>query len=248
MAEKKYYWLKLKEDFFRDKRIKKLRSIAGGDTYTLIYLKLQLLSLKNDGELFFEGVEDNFIEEIALEIDEDFENVKVTIMFLLKNGLIEEVSEDVYILIETKKCIGKESASTERVRKSRANRKDNLLQCNTDETKCNTEIEIELELEKDIEIDSVCNNAHTHEDFCHLGSSYKSESCFRCMKKKKCPHPPSAEFQLKHSLTFEEYDEKIENLYQDWVAHQQMNSLPIVSRELFDYDWLNDSDKDSEVD
>ena len=36
---KKYYWLKLKEDFFRDKKIKKLRKIAGGDTYTIIYLK-----------------------------------------------------------------------------------------------------------------------------------------------------------------------------------------------------------------
>ena len=31
---KKYYWLKLKEDFFRQKEIKKLRKIAGGDTYT----------------------------------------------------------------------------------------------------------------------------------------------------------------------------------------------------------------------
>ena len=41
MANKKFFWLKLKEDFFRDKRIKKLRKIAGGDTYTIIYLKLQ---------------------------------------------------------------------------------------------------------------------------------------------------------------------------------------------------------------
>ena len=41
---KKYYWLKLKADWFSDKRIKKLRSIAGGDTYTIIYLKMMLLS------------------------------------------------------------------------------------------------------------------------------------------------------------------------------------------------------------
>lgn len=49
---KKYYWLKLRNDWFGDKRIKKLRSIAGGDTYTIIYLKMQLLSLKNEGKLF----------------------------------------------------------------------------------------------------------------------------------------------------------------------------------------------------
>ena len=43
MAEKKYYWLKLKEGFFEQKIIKKLRKIAGGDTYVIIYLKMQLL-------------------------------------------------------------------------------------------------------------------------------------------------------------------------------------------------------------
>ena len=46
MGNKRYYWLKLKDDFFRQPKIKKLRQIAGGDTYTVIYLKLQLLSLQ----------------------------------------------------------------------------------------------------------------------------------------------------------------------------------------------------------
>ena len=52
MAEnRRYYWLKLKEDFFIDKRIKRLRRISGGDTYTIIYLKLLLLSLKDSVEV-----------------------------------------------------------------------------------------------------------------------------------------------------------------------------------------------------
>ena len=67
--DKKYYWLKLKEGFFRDKKMKKLRRIAGGDTFTIIYLKMQLLSLRHEGKLYFEGVEDDFAEEIALEIE-----------------------------------------------------------------------------------------------------------------------------------------------------------------------------------
>ena len=46
MAEKKYYWLKLGDEFFGDKTIKKLRKIAGGDTYTIIYLKMLLLAVK----------------------------------------------------------------------------------------------------------------------------------------------------------------------------------------------------------
>lgn len=151
---KKYYWLKLKEDFFRDKRIKKLRKIAGGDTFTIIYLKMQLLSLKNEGALIFESVEDSFAEEIALEIDEDVDNVKVTLMFLQKNGLLEEVGQDHYVMTETIKCIGSESASAERVRKHRKQKDEQkALQCNTQVTICNTEIEIEKDIEKDKEID-----------------------------------------------------------------------------------------------
>lgn len=161
---KKYYWLKLNEGFFRDKKIKKLRKIAGGDTYTVIYLKMQLLSLKTNGKLFFEGVEDNFVEEVALEIDEDVDNVKVTVAFLMNNGLLEEVEEDAYILPQTIESIGSESSSAERVRRHRAKKKqigsesksqalpppeDKALQCNTDETNGNTEIEIEKEIDKE---------------------------------------------------------------------------------------------------
>ena len=148
---KKYYWLKLKEDFFDKKIIKKLRKIAGGDTYTIIYLKLQLLAMKNDGKLLFEGIEDNFAEEMALELDEDVENVKITLMYLEKNNLIEMLSENEYLLPEVIEATGSESSVTARVRKHRENKK--ALQCNTVETKSNKNetTEKEKEKEKDIE-------------------------------------------------------------------------------------------------
>ena len=46
---KRYYWLKLKDDFFTSKEIKKLRRVAGGDTYTIIYQIMLLLAIKSDG-------------------------------------------------------------------------------------------------------------------------------------------------------------------------------------------------------
>ena len=155
---KKYYWLKLKEDFFRDKEIKKLRRIAGGDTYTIIYLKLQLLSLKKEGKLIFDNLEDSFAEEMALEIDEATENVKITLMYLQKCGLLEDVAENEFILPQAIKSIGNETQGAERVRKHRENKKalqsnTQPLLSNTTVTKCNTEIE--LEKEKDIYIDKI---------------------------------------------------------------------------------------------
>lgn len=81
MSEKRYFWLKLYDDFFTSKRIKKLRTIAGGDTYTIIYLKMQLKALKTDGYLYFDGVMSDFADELALDIDENPDDVKVTINY-----------------------------------------------------------------------------------------------------------------------------------------------------------------------
>lgn len=120
---KRYFWLKLKEEFFQDKEIKKLRRIAGGDTYTIIYLKLMLLSLKSDGRLYFDGIEDSFYEELALEIDEDPENVKVTLMYLEKMSLVKLVNEDEMFLTQMDNLIVSESESAKRVRAHRARKK-----------------------------------------------------------------------------------------------------------------------------
>lgn len=152
---KKYFWLKLKTDFFTSRAMKKLRRIAGGDTYTIIYLKLQLLSLKDEGLLYYEGVEPTFYEEMALALDEDADNVQATLVFLDKMGLISQKSENEYLLSEVPYLIGGESESAERVRRFRDKK---ALQCNADVTesnrlvtKCNTEIDIDIE--KDIEIE-----------------------------------------------------------------------------------------------
>lgn len=149
MSEKRYYWLKLMKDFFTNPKIKKLRKLAGGDTFTIIYLKLQLLSLDNEGVLIFQGIENTFEEEMALTIDEDVENVSVTLNYLISQNLMEVLSKTEYLLTETQCLIGSESSVTKRVRK---HREQKVLQCNANETICNTEIDIEKEIDKEIDI------------------------------------------------------------------------------------------------
>lgn len=150
---KRYYWLKLQKDFFIQPKIKKLRKIAGGDTYTIIYLKMQLLSLSNGGKLFFDGIEESFSEEIALTIDEDPDNVKVTVQYLLSQGLIEPCSETEFLMTETQSLICSESESAERVRASRKNKalqcNTNVTECNNNVQKCNTDIDIDIDIEID---------------------------------------------------------------------------------------------------
>ena len=139
MAEKRYYWLKLKEDYFNSPKIKKLRKIAGGDTYTIIYLKMQLLSIKNKGIIEFEKIEPTFEEELALKLDEDIENVSITLHYLQSQGLVD-VNNDEFLLIDASNNIGSESDSAERVRLFRKKQEllsgstQTALQCNASVT------------------------------------------------------------------------------------------------------------------
>ena len=125
---KVFYWLRLYSDFFKSLEIKKLRKIAGGDTYTIIYLKLQLLSLRSEGYLDFEGIEEDFSEELALALDEDVENVKVTLTYLQKVGLLKQVSDNQILLTEVPKLIGKETDKAQLMRNKRERDKENLIE------------------------------------------------------------------------------------------------------------------------
>ena len=160
MAEnKRYYWLKLMDDFFDSKRIKKLRKMAGGDTYTIIYLKMQLLSLKKGGYLEYSGLEDEFYKEIALDIDEDEINVQVTIQYLLSCGLLQTSNNIEYLMPFVQDNLGSETASTRRSRESRKNAQKKLqynncaTECNNLQQNCNVEIEKDIDIDTDIDIE-----------------------------------------------------------------------------------------------
>lgn len=153
MADKRYYWIQLKEGFFKQKEIKKLRKTAGGDTYTVIYLKMLLKAVQQGNKLYFEGVEETFHEEIALELDEDPENVRMTLSFLERQGLIRVLSEDEFLLSQCGEMVGSESESAARVRRYREKK---ALQSNGDVTPLlqdgNIDIEKDIDTKKDIEI------------------------------------------------------------------------------------------------
>lgn len=113
---KRYYWIKLRDNFFEDNAIKKLRKIAGGDIYTIIYLKMLLLSMRDGGKLYYQGIEDTFESEIALSINENEENVRITTMYLKKMGLLEDINDDVAYLTRMPEMVGSETNKAEYMR------------------------------------------------------------------------------------------------------------------------------------
>ncbi|MBR6613145.1 MAG: phage replisome organizer N-terminal domain-containing protein [Clostridia bacterium] len=157
---KRYYWLKLKEDFFDEKYIKALRKLPDGNALVIVYLKMQLKSLKTEGLLKYEHILPSAEEELALVLDEDVNLVKLTLAAISNMGLVEKWDNDTFYMSALQPLIGSETEVAKRVRKHRElkNQEQKLLQCNINETNCNTDIEKrekrkekETEQETDIE-------------------------------------------------------------------------------------------------
>lgn len=161
--EKRYYWLKLKDDFFQSRKMKKLRKVAGGDTYTIIYLKLQLLSINNDGVIEFEGTDEDIFHQLSLDIDEEIDDIKMTVAFGTANDLIE-VQEQNLFLNDVPKLIGSETQAARRMRRKRARDnkaidsdtsannvqalRNNVTGKRNNVRSCYTEIEKEIDIER----------------------------------------------------------------------------------------------------
>ena len=150
---KKFFWLKIQEDFYRQKEIKFLRQLDRGATYIIIYQKMLISSLKNGNKLYYDNFKDTFEEELALLIDEDVKDVKYTIDFLKKANLIESESDDEYILTQVQELTGVESESAKRVRKHRENKnKDKNNDKDDDEDK-----DKDINNNKDVTEKNLCN-------------------------------------------------------------------------------------------
>ena len=138
------------ENFFEEKHIKYLRTLPDGDKLVIVYQKMQLKSLRTEGFIQYDKILPSNVEELAMILDEDTNAVKLAISALVKSGAVEILDDGSFYMLAMQDLIGKEGASAERVRQFRDRQKHLALQCNTDVTKCNTEIEIEKELEKEL--------------------------------------------------------------------------------------------------
>ena len=212
-STKRYYWIKLKQDFFGQKEIKKLRKLPGGDTLTIIFLKLQLLSLNDNGIIYFDGLEKSFEEEIALEIDEEPDNVRFTISYLLQIGWIEESNTDEAISYNLVKIeVGSESTSAARVRKHRANLASlKALQCNSLVTISNKNVTTEQEQETETDKEQQQEKHNPVDKCCCVVDSPKSVLQVKDLAL-KLQIPPATVASLIQSYGLDRFKKQLDNL------------------------------------
>lgn len=156
---KKYYYLRLKDNFFDSDELKILESMKDGYLYSNILLKLYLRSLKNDGKLVVNERIPYNAEMLASVTGHQVGTIKQALSMFKELGLIEVLENGAIYMLDIQNFIGKGSTEADRQRLydrriSEERKQNKLTQSRNLEEICKKSTpEIEIELEKDIEIE-----------------------------------------------------------------------------------------------
>ena len=119
MAEGKFYWLKLKKDFFKRHDIKIVKSMPNGKDYILFYMQLLLESIDHEGALRFSETipyDENMLSTIT---DTNIDIVRSAMKIFTQLGMIEVLDDQTIYMCEVSKMIGSETAAAGRKRAQR---------------------------------------------------------------------------------------------------------------------------------
>lgn len=149
MAEKKFYWLRLKRDFFKRHDIRVVEAMPNGKDYVLFYLKLMVESIDHNGELRFSDTipyDENMLSVIT---NTNVDIVRAAMQLFKQLELVEILDDSTIFMREVQALTGSETKWAEKQRLYRQKR-DNVP---TLSEAClpNVRQEKEIEKEKDKE-------------------------------------------------------------------------------------------------
>ena len=147
----KYYYLKLKENYFDDDSIVLLESMQDGVLYSNILLKLYLKSLKHGGRLQLDENIPYTAQMIATITRQQIGTVERALQIFLKLGLVEVLDSGTFYMSNIELLIGQSSTEAERKRVARLQNKA-LSTSRTNGGHLSDVRPPEIELEKEIEI------------------------------------------------------------------------------------------------
>jgi len=171
---KKYYYLKIKEDFFESEDIKILQNLDEGYLFSDILMKLYLKSLKNNGKLMFKDHIPYNPKMIATVTNHSVSVVEKALFTFKNMGLIEVLDNGAIFMLDIENFIGQSSSEGDRKRQYRRRideEKQKLLfsgqksDIYPPETETETETELKTEIEQQLEdIDKILKNNFENDD------------------------------------------------------------------------------------
>ena len=152
---KKYYYLKLKENFYESEEMIILQNMQDGYMYSDILMKLYLRSLKNNGKLMFRDVIPYTPQALAQVVRHQVGTVEKALKIFQGLGLIEVLDNGAIYMSDIQNFIGKSSTEADRKREYRDKIQGEIKTIGQKSDICpdksTPEIEIELELEKELD-------------------------------------------------------------------------------------------------
>ena len=152
MAEKdkKYYWLKLKRDFFKRHDIQIIEDMHNGKDYILFYVKLLCESVDHNGELRFNEEIPYNDEMLATITRTNIDIVRSAINIFTKLQMMEMLDDGTIYMREVQKMLGGETYWAERTRVYRERQKQKSLTMSNQSQICQGK-SIDIDLEKDLD-------------------------------------------------------------------------------------------------
>lgn len=151
MAAKKFYWLKLKRDFFKRHDIRIIESMPNGKDYILFYLKLLLESIDHEGELRFSDAIPYNDQMLSVITNTNIDIVRSAMKLFVELKLLEIKSDETIYMEEVSKMIGSETKWAEYKRNGVKALENFQRNSKTVPTEIEKEKEKETEQEKEIE-------------------------------------------------------------------------------------------------
>ena len=179
---RKFYWLKLKRDFFKRHDIRVIESMPNGKDYVLFYLKLMVESIDHEGALRFSETIPYNEDMLAVITNTNVDIVRSAMKLFESLELVEIFDDQTVYMREVERLTGSETKWAEKKRMYRA-KEDNVLALSPPspiDVRQEKEIEKELEIEKETKgfSETVSKTAKTVISYLNkkAGTNYKASS------------------------------------------------------------------------
>ena len=128
LTEGRFYYLKLKENFYNSETMVILESMQDGLLYSNLLLKMYLMSLKSNGVLLLNDYLSHTVQTIATFTRHQVGTVERALKIFQEFGLVEILTDGAYYMSDIQLLIGQSSSEGERKKKERMRlKRQNLL-------------------------------------------------------------------------------------------------------------------------
>lgn len=232
--ENKYYWLKLKRDFFKRHDIKIIESMPNGKDYVLFYLKLLCESVDHEGNLRFSEQIPYDAQMLSVITNTNVDVVRSAIKIFTELEMMDVLDDGTYFMNEVNKMMGcaVDNDNANRQRRFRERQKELALQERYESvTKSNESKSKNKSIEIDIEKKEIYKEKNSNFDI--FWSAYPKK-----IGKEKCrnwfiAHKPNQELLEKMLHTIEAFKKSKQWSNSQYIPHP--------------YTWLNRGGWDDEL-